>query len=84
MKALAYLPHGLDIPAELIASLDAMKDARPLAKNVAIGRVSGTRRWLALYDDGEGFFAFGKQGAAPTLAEIIQAVREIAKQEVVQ
>lgn len=84
MKALAYLSHGFDLPAELIESLDAMTDAKPLAKNVAIGRIAGTKRWLALYDDGEGFFAFGKEGSAPTLAEIVQVVREIAKKEVVQ
>ena len=84
MKAFGYFPHFEDFPAEIISSLDEMTDSKPLSETVARGRVPGTNRWIALFDDGFGFFIFGKEGKAPTLAEIVRAARDAAKKKVSQ
>ena len=54
MKPLAYLPHdNSDLPKEVIATLDELVDGRELSADTAIGRVSGTKRWVVLFDDGD-------------------------------
>lgn len=84
MKPLAYLPHEVDVPNEIIAELDALVDFRRLSPEAAASRVPGTKRWVVLYDDGEGIIVFGKTGAAPTLADVMRAARKAATKEVIQ
>ena len=76
MKPLAYLPHdNSDLPKEVIATLDELVDGRELSADTAIGRVSGTKRWVVLFDDGDGIIVFGKIGKAPTLADVMRRRR---------
>ena len=85
MKPLAYLPHdNSDLPKEVIATLDELVDGRELSADTAIGRVSGTKRWIVLFDDGDGIIVFGKIGNAPTLADVMRAARKAATKEATQ
>ena len=84
MKQLAYLPHGRHLPDQLIEKLDELVEARKLSDKVAVGRVAGTNRWAALFDDGVGILAFGTIGNAPTLAEVLRAARKAAGNELMQ
>jgi len=85
MKPLAYLPHdNANLPKEIIATLDELVDGRELSADTAIGRVAGTKRWVVLFDDGDGIIVFGKTGKAPTLADVMRAARKAATKEVIQ
>lgn len=84
MKPLAYLPHAVEVPNEILAELDALVDFRRLSSDAAASRVPGTQRWVILYDDGDGIVVFGKEGKAPTLADVMRAARKIANKEAIQ
>jgi hypothetical protein len=85
MKPLAYLPHdNSDLPREIIATLDELVDGRELSVDTAIGRVAGTKRWVVLFDDGDGIIVFGKVGKAPTLADVMRAARKASAKEATQ
>jgi hypothetical protein len=85
MKPLAYLPHdNCDLPREIIATLDELVDGRELSADTAIGRVAGTKRWVVLFDDGDGIIVFGKVGKSPTLADVMRAARKASAKEATQ
>ena len=84
MKPLAYLPHEVDVPKEILSELDALVDFRRIGPGAAASRVPGTKRWIVLYDDGEGLVVFGKEGSAPTIAEVMRAAEKLGKKEVIQ
>lgn len=84
LKQLAYIPHGRHLPDQLIEKLDELVEARELSDKVAVGRVAGTNRWVALFNDGMGILAFGTIGEAPALADVLSAARKAAGKEFIQ
>jgi hypothetical protein len=75
MKILAYLPHHIDIPSEVLKGFDQMADFTRLSDTAAMSRVPGTNRWLVLVDDGAGILAIGFEKKKPTLADVLRAMK---------
>jgi hypothetical protein len=82
LKPLAYLPLAPSVPdhlfQKLIDELNEYVDGRELSDKVAVGRLPGTNRWIALFHDGEGLSVFETNGEAPALADVLSAVAALA------
>jgi hypothetical protein len=74
MKILAYLPHHIDIPSEVLKGFDQMADFTRLSDTAAMSRVPGTNRWLVLVDEGAGILAIGFE-KKPTLTDVLRAMK---------
>ena len=82
LKPLTCLPLAPSVHdhlfQELIDELNEYVDGRVLSDKVAVGRLPGTNRWIALFHDGEGLSVFETNGEAPALADVLSAVAALA------
>jgi hypothetical protein len=83
LKPLAYLPLAPSVPdhlfQKLIDELNEYVDGRELSDKVAVGRLPGTNRWVALFNDGDEISVFETNGEAPALVDVLIAVAALAK-----
>ena len=83
LKPLTYLPWAPSVPdhlfQKLIDELNEYVDGRELSDKVAVGRLPGTNRWVALFNDGEEISVFETNGEAPALVDVLIAVAALAK-----
>ena len=88
LKPLTYIAFAPSVPdhlfQKLIDELNKYVDGRELSDKVAVGRIAGTKRWIALLDDDEGVPVFEANGRAPTLAEVLRAARKAAGKGLMQ
>jgi hypothetical protein len=82
LKPLTYLPWAPSVPdhlfQKLVDELNEYVDGQELSDKVAVGRLPGTKRWIALFHDGEGLSVFETNGEAPALADVLSAVAALA------